>query len=79
MIGATAPDVVELFIEVGGAFWVNNETGFCVATLDDLMKEVSGDIASGCASDCDNTEILSRIAVIGFEKFCLNLLNFWFN
>ena len=79
VVGASAPDFIKLFVEVGSRLWVDNETSFGVAMLEDVLKKMCSDIAARIASNGDNFSVLCRVTVISGEKSRFGFLKFWFN
>ena len=64
MIGTSAPDFVELLVEVGSRLWVDDETSFIVAGQKNVMEIVCGNIATIVTGDGNDFDVLCRITVI---------------
>ena len=79
MIGTSAPDFVELLVEVGSRLWVDDETSFIVAGQKNVMEIVCGNIATIVTGDGNDFDVLCRITVIGCEELRFGFLDFWFD
>ena len=79
VIGTSAPNLVELLIEVGSRLWVDDETSFIVAGQKNVMEVVCGNIATIVTGDGNDFDVLCRITVIGCEELRFGFLDFWFD
>ena len=78
IIGATAPDLIKLLVELRSGLRVDNEAGFRILALDDFLEIVSDYIAAEIAGDDNDFEVFGWIAVISRKKLSFGFLEFWF-